>query len=156
MEELFDNVKCLANVIWSTATSVKNERLDDEEVFLEVRNKIEEIFISAIFSYDGLHIQTEHFYNGLLVSMASRSGISYLDLVDFLDEVFTVDRTGQPFVLPIPKTISRYDDFVGEPKTLKGFTGRAVCSFSEYVEDLEIDQILEEMPEIVLHEKNVA
>lgn len=156
MEELFDNMKCLANVIWAAATSVKNERLDDEEVFLEIRNNIEEIFISAIFSYDGLHIQTEHFYNGLLVSMASRSGISYLDLVDFLDEVLTVDRTAQPFVLPTPSFIIKYDDFVAEPNSLKGVTGKAVSSFSEYVEDLEIDQILDEMPEIVLHEKNVA
>lgn len=139
MEDLYHCSNSLARIIWSLATANL-----DQEVFLTITNSIgDEILIKGFWDWNGIHCNLQFFSDGVLLTEKTMEGGSYEAL-----EVFLIEA------LDIEKHRGHKNDIFSDDSASHS-SNSIIMTFSQFVEDIEIDNILATDPEIALHEKKV-
>tara|TARA_R110002050_G_scaffold200755_3_gene335779 strand:- start:3388 stop:3807 length:420 start_codon:yes stop_codon:yes gene_type:complete len=139
MEDFYQYSYSLAATIWGAVT-VNQE----QEVSITISNEVgDEIFIKSAYRYNGINCNIQVISDGLIINDKNMIGGSYEALQEFLiDNLDVENKTG--------RNNDNSDD-----NSLKVYSN-SVMSFAEFLEDLEIEQILVDDPDIALHEMKVA
>lgn len=146
MKEVYEYVYSLAELIWGVTTSDQND-----ECSIEISNsKGFELLIDTFYAGNGINVKLELFRNGLIQKEEVLDGGSFNRLESFLFNTLNPDSfLPDDFSIRNDRIIN-YEDFVGNEFRLTGYSGRNISSFSNFIEDQEIENILDEIPEVAL------
>jgi hypothetical protein len=139
MEHFYQSSYFLAQSIYEFATI--NEK---QEVYMTLLNSIkDEILIKSCWNWNGMNCNVQIFSDGLLINENTMEGGSFEILESFLIKTLDIqNHTGH-----------KNDIFNGDSSSHS--TNSNILTFSEFVEDKKIENILAAEPEIAFHEKKV-
>jgi hypothetical protein len=139
MEDFYQYSYSLAAAIWGAVT-VNLE----QEISFTIKNEVgDEIFIKSAYRGNGTSCNIQIVSDGLLINDKNMNGGSYQALQEFLiDTLDVANKTGR-------------NDENSDDNSLKVYSN-SVMSFDEFVEDLEIEKIFVDEPDIAMHEMKVA
>ena len=139
MEDFYQYSYSLAATIWGAIT-VNQE----QEVSFTISNEVgDEIFVKSAYRWNGVNCNVQVISEGLILNDHNLIGGSYIALEEFLIDTLDVEN----------KTGRNNDN--SDDNSLNIYSN-SVMSFDEFVEDLEIEKILVDDPDIALHEMKVA
>ncbi len=155
MDELVNSIEAVAEVVWALASSVYED--EENEVFLNLSNDQNTMYISAFLAGNGINVNVKVFDRHLVIMDKTLDGGSYGALLIFFGVILDeLDLKEEPNAKVSDSRILSFSEFIGDDMDLNLALGYGMPSFNDFLEDQEVDKILSGEPEIAFSEKNIA